>query len=129
MRPDVRAALVSLSMGALWATILAADHPDRVDGPGVHLPGGTAGARRTTGVIFSPVRRAARHQRGLGEIQPLLLARDYRGFLEFFFGKCFNEPHSTKQIEDCVNWGLETDAGDAGRVTRGIDPSTAETHG
>ncbi len=34
--------------------------------------------------------------------------RDYRGFVEFFFGKIFREPHSTKQIEDCVGWGLET---------------------
>ena len=34
--------------------------------------------------------------------------KDYRGFLEFFFAQCFNEPHSTKQIEDCVGWGLET---------------------
>ena len=34
--------------------------------------------------------------------------RDYRGFLDFFFGKLFREPHSTKQIEDCVGWGLET---------------------
>ena len=24
--------------------------------------------------------------------------------------RCFTEPHSTKQIEDCVGWGLETDA-------------------
>jgi predicted glycosyltransferase len=34
--------------------------------------------------------------------------RDYAGFLEFFFSRCFTEPHSTKQIEDCVGWGLET---------------------
>ena len=34
--------------------------------------------------------------------------RDYRGFLEFFFSQMFNEPHSTKPIEDCVGWGLET---------------------
>ena len=34
--------------------------------------------------------------------------RDYRGFLEFFFSKMFTEPHSTKPIEDCVGWGLET---------------------
>ena len=33
---------------------------------------------------------------------------DYRGFLEFFFAQVFTEPHSTKQIEDCVGWGLET---------------------
>ena len=36
--------------------------------------------------------------------------RDYRGFLEFFFSQMFNEPHSTKPIEDCVGWGLETTA-------------------
>jgi pimeloyl-ACP methyl ester carboxylesterase len=35
--------------------------------------------------------------------------RDYRGFLEFFFDRVFVERHSTKQIEDCVEWGLETD--------------------
>ncbi|HZD71487.1 MAG TPA: glycosyltransferase, partial [Actinomycetes bacterium] len=34
----------------------------------------------------------------------------YREFLEFFFGKVFTEPHSTKPIEDAVGWGLETDA-------------------
>ena len=34
--------------------------------------------------------------------------QDYRGYLEFFFGRCFDEPHSTKQIEDAVGWGLET---------------------
>src|SRR5439155_12881254 len=34
--------------------------------------------------------------------------RDHRGFLEFFFSNVFSEPHSTKQIEDCVAWGLDT---------------------
>jgi len=36
--------------------------------------------------------------------------RDYRGFIEFFFENVFTEPHSTKQIEDAVGWGLESDA-------------------
>jgi pimeloyl-ACP methyl ester carboxylesterase/predicted glycosyltransferase len=35
------------------------------------------------------------------------LHRDYRGFLEFFFSEQLREPHSTKQLEDCVEWGLE----------------------
>ena len=35
-------------------------------------------------------------------------ARDYRGFLDFFFAQVFSEPHSTKQVEDCVSWALET---------------------
>jgi pimeloyl-ACP methyl ester carboxylesterase/predicted glycosyltransferase len=35
-------------------------------------------------------------------------ARDFRGYLDFFFDRCFPEPHSTKQIEDAVGWALET---------------------
>jgi hypothetical protein len=35
--------------------------------------------------------------------------RDYEGFLRFFFGEAFSEAHSTKQIDDAVGWGLETD--------------------
>ena len=31
--------------------------------------------------------------------------RDYRDFLEFFFAQQIPEPHSTKQIEDCVALG------------------------
>jgi len=34
--------------------------------------------------------------------------RDYRGFLEFFFAQVFTQPHSTKPIEDCIEWGLQT---------------------
>ena len=34
--------------------------------------------------------------------------RNYRDFLEFFFSQAFTEPHSTKQIEDRVSWGLDT---------------------
>jgi predicted glycosyltransferase len=32
---------------------------------------------------------------------------DYDDFLRYFFGRVFTEPHSTKQIEDCVGWGHE----------------------
>ena len=35
--------------------------------------------------------------------------RDYPGFLEFFFSHQLPEPHSTKQLEDCVEWGLAGD--------------------
>jgi hypothetical protein len=34
--------------------------------------------------------------------------RDYEGFLDFF-SRIFTVPHSTKQIEDGIGWGLETD--------------------
>jgi hypothetical protein len=35
--------------------------------------------------------------------------RDWPGFVDFFMTEMFTEPHSTKQIEDAVGWGLETD--------------------
>jgi len=44
--------------------------------------------------------------------------RDWRGFLEFFFTETFTEPHSTKQIEDAIGWGVQTDPE---TITRGID--------
>lgn len=34
--------------------------------------------------------------------------RDYRGYLEFFFGELIVEPHMHKVLEDCVAWGLQT---------------------
>lgn len=36
--------------------------------------------------------------------------RDFRGYLEHFFDEAFPEPHSTKQREDAVGYGLDTDA-------------------
>ncbi len=32
----------------------------------------------------------------------------------------FTEPHSTKQIEDCVGWGLETEPGMLADTSRGF---------
>ena len=73
------------------------------------------------------LRRAARHHRRVGEVQPLPLAEGgYRDFLEFFADSCFTEPHSTKQIEDFVGWALEIDpatlvASDDGLVACGLE--------
>jgi pimeloyl-ACP methyl ester carboxylesterase/predicted glycosyltransferase len=36
--------------------------------------------------------------------------RDWPGFVEFWITQMFCEPHSTKQIEDTIAWGLDTDA-------------------
>ena len=53
--------------------------------------------------------------------------RDYRGFLEFFFSQMFTEPHSTKPIEDCIGWGMETTAETliATEIGNGLDEETA----
>jgi pimeloyl-ACP methyl ester carboxylesterase/predicted glycosyltransferase len=54
--------------------------------------------------------------------------RDWPGYLEFFFATCFTEPHSTKQVEDCVGWAGDTDmetilAGFRGWETKIIPPA------
>ena len=44
-------------------------------------------------------------------------------FLWFFFGMCFPEPHSTKQVEDCVQWGLDTSPEVLAAEARAAGPS------
>ena len=34
---------------------------------------------------------------------------NWEDFVAFFFAECFPEPHSTKQVEDCVGWALDTE--------------------
>ncbi|HWH94269.1 MAG TPA: alpha/beta fold hydrolase [Baekduia sp.] len=104
-----QAVLVSLSCGALWTTLLAADHPERVRaavyiGPAVPLAPDLA--ERAITKRFDEV---LDDDEGWAKYNRHYWQRDYLGFLEFFFGQMFSEPHSTKQIEDCVGWGLDTD--------------------
>lgn len=51
---------------------------------------------------------------------------DYPGWVEFFMSQVFTEPHSTKQREDGVGWGLETDAEALLATVDGIAAVTAE---
>lgn len=102
-----RAMLVSLSMGAQWGLTLAAEHPERVSGAvfiGPTLPIPPYHTSRAVHAFNEPLPT----DKGWAKYNRYYWLRDYRGFLEFFFCQCFPEPHSTKQIEDCVGWGLET---------------------
>jgi pimeloyl-ACP methyl ester carboxylesterase/predicted glycosyltransferase len=101
------AMLVSLSLGSQRALMLAADHPERVTGAvfiGPSLPIDPPLAERD--VIRFDERLET--EDGWAKYNRHYWMKDYAGFLEFFFSRCFTEPHSTKPIEDCVGWGLET---------------------
>ena len=101
-----RAVLVSLSLGAQRALLVAAEQPERVDGAvfiGPSVPLGEPPAGRS----YAWDERLDTDE-GWAKYNRYYWLRDYRGFLEFFFGQVFTEPHSTKPIEDCVGWGLET---------------------
>jgi pimeloyl-ACP methyl ester carboxylesterase/predicted glycosyltransferase len=114
-----RATLVALSCGALWGTILAAHHPERVAGtvyiaPAVRLAPG----HPQRGI--HPFDEPLDTDDGWAKYNSFYWKRDYAGFLRFFFGQCFNEPHSTKHIEDSIAWGLETSPETLADTTRGI---------
>jgi pimeloyl-ACP methyl ester carboxylesterase len=102
------ATLVSLSLGAQRALLLAAEQPERVDGAVFICPAVSIGEPPTG--RFSSWDEERETYEGWEKYNRHYWLRDYRGFLEFFFSKMFTEPHSTKPIEDGVSWGLDTDA-------------------
>ena len=105
-----RAVLVSLSMGAQWSLLLAATHPERVAGAvfiGPAVPLAPPDPSVVKGASFDDELEV---YEGWDKYNRHYWRRDYPGFLEFFFAQCIHEPHSTKPIEDCVGWGLDTDA-------------------
>ena len=114
-----RAIVVGLSAGAQWASLLAADHPERVSGavfigPAVWL---SAAARRP--------------HRGTPSTEPLdgdegwtkdnlhYWLRDYRGFLEFFFAKLLHRAALHQADRGLRRLGARDDPRDAGRHPAG----------
>ncbi len=99
--------LVSLSCAAAWAVQVAAEHPERTLGlfalaPSCGFPGITSGRDAVPwDVPLASTQGWATYNRHYW------LEGDYGAFLQFFFRQMFTEPHSTKQIEDCVAWGSQ----------------------
>jgi pimeloyl-ACP methyl ester carboxylesterase len=108
---DTRQAIVAgVSRGSRYSLQLAARHPDRVRGAvfiAANVSLGEGLAERAVAGSFDEVLDTdefwAKYNRHYW-------LRDYRGFVEFFMSQIFTEPHSTKQTEDAVGWGLETTA-------------------
>jgi pimeloyl-ACP methyl ester carboxylesterase len=104
-----RAVLVGYSLGVQRGLLLAAGHPERVAGAvfvGPAYPGGG----RPLEERLVPWEDDLETDEGWAKYNKHSWLRDYRGFVEFFFAQIFAERHSTKQIEDCVGWALETTA-------------------
>ena len=103
-----RAVIVGYSLGAQRGLMLATEQPERVEAAvfiGAAYPGGGR-----------PLDERARFtwedeldtDEGWAKYNKHFWLRDYPAFARFFFSRLFREPHSTKQIEDCVGWALET---------------------
>src|SRR5436190_505165 len=104
------ACVAGVSLGGLYALHLAVRHPERVRGALLIAP--------TIPFITPPDPERAAYSwddelatdEGWAKYNKHYWLRDYDGFVEFFIGQIFPEPHSTKQIEDLVAFGHDTTA-------------------
>jgi pimeloyl-ACP methyl ester carboxylesterase/predicted glycosyltransferase len=105
-----RAVIVGFSMGGQRGLILVAEYPDRVAGAvfiGPSFPGGGEPIPERAAYDFD---KQYETYEGWAKHNRHYWLSDYADWVEFFVGRIFTEPHSTKAIEDGIGWGLETDA-------------------
>jgi pimeloyl-ACP methyl ester carboxylesterase len=101
------ASLIALSCGALWATVFAAEHPERVQRIAYIAPA-VALAPPFPEREQYPFEGPLDTDEGWAKYNSHYWQRDYPGFLEFFARKCVTEPRSSKAIEDFIGWAQET---------------------
>ncbi|MEP6696331.1 MAG: alpha/beta fold hydrolase [Pseudonocardiales bacterium] len=105
---DTAAAIgVGVSRGGGYLLELAAHHPDRVLGAVFVAAALNLADPRTDRTEYSfdePLDTDV----GWAMYNQHYWRQDWPGFIEFFMGEVLSEAHSTKQIEDCIDWGLET---------------------
>ncbi len=104
------AVLVGICHDGVFPSLqIAADHPERVLGifaiapgvPHIHPPH----AFRAAAVEHFHDKREK--YEGWDKQNANYWRTDYADFMQFFFSQMFPEPHSTKQIEDAVAYGLD----------------------
>ena len=126
-----RAVVVGLSQAGAWALQLAAEHAGRVLGviaicPSLAISDGHSARVAAGDPADLPASRVPLVERDplehWAKYDPAYWQEHHEDFLWFFFGMCFPEPHSTKQIEDCVSWGLDTSPEVLAVETKGARP-------
>lgn len=102
-----KAVIAGLSLGGHYAGMLAALHPERVEGAVLFAPS----------VPFGPAHPGRDPKRVVMELEVNEgwdkfnihhWRKDYADFTQWFWERVFSEPHSTKEIEDGVKWAQET---------------------
>lgn len=101
------AVLVGLSGASGPMVVAAATSPERVRGLVFVSPASPFGLPGAGDGV--PFEEPLADDGGWNQENVHFWQRDFRAYLEFFFGEAFPEAHSTKAREDGVGWGLETD--------------------
>jgi pimeloyl-ACP methyl ester carboxylesterase/predicted glycosyltransferase len=109
-----RAVMVSLSRGAQYLLELARLAPERLAGAAFIGPMFPYTPSHWSLLLhpraFSALfQRQAPAYRWWGRMNAAHWRSDYPQFAEWFISRCFPEPHSTKGIDDGVEWALDTD--------------------
>jgi pimeloyl-ACP methyl ester carboxylesterase len=103
------AAAVSLSGGAVYGLILAANHPGRVPASVFIAPGLPVTPSYPERVVAQAVFEEPQPEyTEWGKWNRHYWQQDWQGFLEFFSAKCFSEPGPAADIRRWVQMGLET---------------------
>jgi pimeloyl-ACP methyl ester carboxylesterase/predicted glycosyltransferase len=101
------AVIAGICTEAWTATLLANKHPERCDALIFFAPVTPYGESMPERELYDFDDALETHE-GWAKENRRYWMTNFRDFLEFFFGQALYEPHSTKQIEDGVGWGLET---------------------
>lgn len=102
------AVLVGLCGDGVWpAMLLAAGRPSRVDGVVAIEVGVPLLSPPHPWRVAHPFDEERETYEGWAKINRHHWRRDYADFARFFFSAIATEPHSTKVIDDCVEWALD----------------------
>ena len=104
-----RAILVGLSFGGLVASALAAYHPEWVRAAILAGTVSTVGPAHASRFAASSFMAERDSHEGWDKFNRAYWLQDYPDFAEFFIRNICSEPHSTRQIEEGVDWAAGTD--------------------
>ena len=101
------AIIVGLSFGGMIASVVAAHHPERVSAA---ILAGTSASIGPAYPYMAPAHFLTKQETsdGWNKYNRALLAGRLSRLREFFVRNIFSDPHSTKQIEDGIEWAGET---------------------
>jgi pimeloyl-ACP methyl ester carboxylesterase/predicted glycosyltransferase len=104
------AVLVGLCSSVWTALLVATGSPDRVDGLVAVAPWVPHLTPPHPWRTQHPFDEVPDTDEGWARVTKWYMRKDWQGSAEFFFGEIVSEPHSSKVIEDCVGWALQTTA-------------------
>lgn len=100
--------IFGLSYSTVVTAALAACYPERVEAQ-IMVGANSPLAERYEYKNYGHYESDLDSYEGWGKYNRNYWRLNYPDFVDFFARHIFTEPHSTKQIEDCIRWSLETD--------------------